>query len=276
MTLPQSMAGRTVACPHCSVEFFATPPQQEKTATPLVPTRPSDDSPDELIQYCDANNLNGLALLALIGDVSSKLSSGTTRDEGTQGAVAKHYFAYSLAYGIWVGETCGKLQWCDVHRSRRTLSELPLNVFGTGTQSQSVAEMIHRFYKDEANLALADTYYGPFFEADVPFEVLRQRCESNLVFLHSLWDEWGWDESTFERALRDVYAPRRAPTSFYAEEPPVMREFWNFLLVTVINEKYWHWSFEEELTRWPMNTVLLTAATQQIRMLVLASQIHSF
>jgi len=265
-----------MTCPHCSSEFFATPPERQETVTARVPAHSSGDSPDELIQYCDANNLNGLPLLALIGDVSLKLTISTTRGGRIQDAVAKHYFSYLLAYAIWVGENCGKLQFCDLHRSRRILSKLPLNVFGTGTQSQSVAEMIHGFYQDEANLALADSYYGPFFETELPFEVLSKRCESNLVVLYTLLDEWGWDENTFQTALRDVYAPRVAPTSFYAEEPPAMREFWNFLLVTVISEKYCNWPFEEEMTKWTLNTALLTAATQQIRMLVQASDIHSF
>src|SRR5271165_138829 len=162
------------------------------------------DSPKELFEYCKTNGFEGLGLLAILGGMSLLLTKGTTDNELMHERVSKHYFAYLGAYSVWLGYSNQKQPYSFLQATQTALKKLSLNGFAKGTTSQKVAEFLHAYYRDQAYLALADNYFGPFFKTDVPLNALIGGCKRNLVHLFALWDRWGWDETTFDAAMRDI------------------------------------------------------------------------
>ena len=233
---------------------------------PFLQSKNIAELPDELLDFCERRNLNGLCLLSTVCFLSRALTGATTEVPVELERVFTRYYSYLLAYAAWIGVKNDKLKiQFPVSSGLLAIKELPASPFHSGSASYDVSQLLHSYYGNLDNLIVASKYFGRF-ETDVPPVNLGNRIKEGLRTFTSTWIRWGLDDQKYAGFLGSINEKLHGPGMlFYDEETPALREFWNFALIGVVVAKDCEWSFDDEIMKWPLVSGLLSHATNLIR-----------
>jgi len=177
--------------------------------------------------------------------------------------VYPHYFSYFLGCAKWIADKHEIDPSLGYGFGRSAVRCMPSGIFTPGKASERICNRICTFYSNEKNVDRASNYCG-VFHTSIPLEELALRIKDGLINT-GMWGEWQWNDELHEKAMRSwINEKFVAPLTFYAEEEPITREFWNFAIIASIATSDCRWRM------WPGAYCLLGLHLATLRKSVLA------
>lgn len=194
----------------------------------LFKVRDKGNSPNELVDYCEKNNLPALSVLTIIAHTSAEIGRESSTNFDGYHRNFSLTFSYLVAYASWIGAKRGKFQeplQCAWGNGAATHLPTDAGLATKNGPSAAIVRLLMLYYSDPANLKVAEKFYGGY-STDADLGAFSKRLKDFLI-LTFLWSNLGWSDEAYNAALGTINAEWLAPSTFYREENSEMRRFWN-------------------------------------------------